>query len=227
MKSRWAIKRFETSYNPLLAERGWPSNEVGTIFRSTLLGTARDRFGEQLASLIGVGMFSVRRLEKRDCVKNRWMPVHLLCTTLSKQVLGLPWMQVMRPILLWLYLTSIKLRSMLVWLLVQEMERRCLRGSTLIHLYLNQGRADAAIEAVSGSLESLASEDPAMRLQKRADVDGAFALVLLASGQEQTAFEKIDKALNHPDRRGVISTSGSPVSRLSHVTESRCQTYVI
>ena len=60
----------------------------------------------------------------------------------------------------------------------------------LIHLYLAQGRADAAIEAVSGALDSLASEEPAMRLQKRADVDGAFALVLLASGQEQNAFEK-------------------------------------
>ena len=36
----------------------------------------------------------------------------------------------------------------------------------LIHLYLTQGRADAAIEAVSGSLDSLASEEPAMRLQK-------------------------------------------------------------
>jgi hypothetical protein len=72
---------------------------------------------------------------------------------------------------------------------------------------LSQARADAAIDAVNGSLNSLASEEPAMRLQKRADVDGAFALVLLVGGQEQTAFDKIDKALRFPDRRGVISTS--------------------
>ena len=46
----------------------------------------------------------------------------------------------------------------------------------LIHLYLNQARADAAIEAVSGSLDSLASEEPAMRLAKKSGCRWCFCI---------------------------------------------------
>ena len=146
------------------------------------------------------GTFFVRRQEKKACVKNRWKLAPLLCTTLKKQVLVLRLIQ------------QCLESAMAVFDFdkVEEYARLATRsgdGTTvsawinLIHLYLNQGRADAAIEAVSGSLDSLQPpEEPAMRLQKRADVDSAFALVLLASGKEQTAFEKIDKALKYPDR---------------------------
>ena len=85
----------------------------------------------------------------------------------------------------------------------------------LVHLYLGKAEGRNAIQAVEGALQSLASEDPDMRAQKRADVDGVFSLLLLVGGEEASAFQKINKALQYPDRRGTISTSEEQ-SRGSH-----------
>ena len=77
----------------------------------------------------------------------------------------------------------------------------------LVALYLMEGRGTAVVSAMQGLNQSLASEEPHMRAQKRADVDAVFSLVLLAAGKTEKAFEKIDRALKYPDRRGTISTS--------------------
>ena len=75
---------------------------------------------------------------------------------------------------------------------------------------MNQARADPrSHRSREWSVGLTGLRRPRYAVAKEADVDGAFALVLLASGQEQTAFEKIDKALKYPDRRGVISTTAA------------------
>ncbi len=207
-KQRGYQDRFGTSYNPLLAERGWPLMKLGRFSEARY-------WGEQ-------GIAS----ESNWQASLGW---NVLCATAGEEGLRQESMDACSSALYHAQETGAGIAvdasnasnsAMAVFAFdkVEEYARLATRsgdGTTvsawinLINLYLNQGRADAAIEAVSGSLDSLASEDPAMRLQKRADVDGAFALVLLVSGQEQTAFEKIDKALNYPDRRGVISTTAA------------------
>jgi tetratricopeptide (TPR) repeat protein len=91
----------------------------------------------------------------------------------------------------------------------------------LVFLYLMQGRGGAAVSAMQGLNQALASEKPNMRAQKRADVDGVFALLLMVAGKGKQSFEKIDRAVQYPDRRGTISTSEEQ-SRGSHT----CVRYV-
>jgi tetratricopeptide (TPR) repeat protein len=87
----------------------------------------------------------------------------------------------------------------------------------LLYMTLSRGQGESAVSAMQGMQDALASEDPDMRNQKRADVDASFALLLLMSGKAQEAFDKADRALKYPDRRGTISTSEEQ-SRGSHTT---------
>ena len=198
--------RFETSYNYLMAERGWPLMKLGRFSEAKYWGQQGIASESEWQTSLG------------------W---NVLCATAGEEGLRQEAMDACSSALdhaldsgagVAVDASNASNAAMAVFDFekVEEFARLSTRsgdGTTvsawinLIHLYLSQGRADAAIDAVSGSLDSLASEEPAMRLQKRADVDGAFALVLLVGGQEQSAFEKIDKALRFPDRRGVISTS--------------------
>ncbi len=199
-------ERFETSYNELMAERGWPLMKLG-------------RFDE--------AKFWAQQGIASESNWQTSLGWNVLCATAGEQGLRQEAMDACSSAFEHAKETNAGLAvdasnasnaamAVLDFDKVEEYARISTRsgdGTTvsawinLIHLYLNQGRADAAIDAVSGAIDSLASEDPAMRLQKRADVDGAFALMLLVGGQEQTAFDKIDRALRLPDRRGVISTS--------------------
>lgn len=199
-------QRFESSYNMLMAERGWPLMKLGRFSEAKYWGQQGIASESNWQSSLG------------------W---NILCATAGEEGLRQEAMNACSSALDHAKETGSGLAvdssnasnaamAVLDFDKVEEYARLSTRsgdGTTvsawinLIHLYLSQARADAAIDAVSGSLNSLASEEPAMRLQKRADVDGAFALVLLVGGQEQTAFDKIDKALRFPDRRGVISTS--------------------
>lgn len=200
--------RFGTSYNALMAERGWPLMKLGRFSEASYWGQQGIASDSNWQTSLG------------------W---NVLCATAGEQGLRQEAMDACSAALHHAEDTGAGIAvdasnasnaamAVLDFEKVEEYARRSTRagdGTTvsawinLMHLYLSQGRADAAIEAVEGVLNSLASEDPAMRLQKRADVDGAFALVLLVSGQEESAFEKIDKALKYPDRRGVISTSAA------------------
>ncbi len=85
----------------------------------------------------------------------------------------------------------------------------------LVFIYLMQGRGESTVTAMEGLNRSLASEQPHMRAQKRADVDGVFSLLLMVAGKGEKSFEKIDRAVRYPDRRGTISTSEEQ-SRGSH-----------
>lgn len=87
----------------------------------------------------------------------------------------------------------------------------------LLYITLSRGQGESAVSAMQGMQDALAGEDPDMRNQKRADVDASFALLLLVSGKAQEAFDKVDRALKYPDRRGTISTSEEQ-SRGSHTT---------
>ena len=87
----------------------------------------------------------------------------------------------------------------------------------LLYINLARGQGDGAVSSMQGMRTALAAEDPDMRNQKRADVDASFALLLLVAGKAQEAFDKVDRALKYPDRRGTISTTEEQ-SRGSHTT---------
>lgn len=87
----------------------------------------------------------------------------------------------------------------------------------MLYINLARGQGDSAVSSMQGMRRALAAEDPDMRNQKRADVDASFALLLLVAGKAQEAFDKVDRALKYPDRRGTISTTEEQ-SRGSHTT---------
>ena len=87
----------------------------------------------------------------------------------------------------------------------------------LLYMNLSRGQGDGAVSSMQGMRSALAAEDPDMRNQKRADVDASFSLLLLVAGKAQEAFDKVDRALKYPDRRGTISTTEEQ-SRGSHTT---------
>jgi tetratricopeptide (TPR) repeat protein len=199
-------ERFDTSYNRLLAERGWPLMKLGRFDEAKYWGTQ------------GI-------LQERDWQKS--LGYNVLCATAGEQGLRTEAFEACSSALRHAQDTGSGIAvdasnaanaamAILDFDAVEEYSRLAIQhgdGTTvsawinLIHLYLGDARPDAAIDAVEGVLQSLAAEEPAMRLQKRADVDGAFALLLLLSGEEQTAYDKIHRAIQFPDRRGVISTS--------------------
>lgn len=207
-------QRFDTSYNLLLAERGWPLMKLGRFEEA-------EYWGDQ-------GLAADRNWQNS-------LGWNVKCATAGEQGLRQEGFAACSSALEHAQTTESGIAvdasnaansamAVLDFDKVEEYARLAIQsgdGTTvsawinLIHLYLGDARPDAAIDAVEGVLQSLASEEPAMRLQKRADVDGVFSLLLLVSGEEQTAYDKIHRALQFPDRRGVISTSEAQ-SRGSH-----------
>lgn len=76
----------------------------------------------------------------------------------------------------------------------------------LVVLYLNQGRAVDAVEALTSLRGVQALMEPSMRDLRRADIDVAFAQLLLVAGETDKGLTVINRALQYPDRRGLIST---------------------
>ena len=199
-------ERFGSAYSYLVAERGWPLMKLGRFDEAKSWGTQ------------GI-------LQERDWQKS--LGYNVLCATAGEQGLRSEAFEACSSALRHGQETGSGIAvdasnaansamAILDFDTVEKYSRLAIQhgdGTTvsawinLIHLYLGDARPDAAIDAVEGVLQSLAAEEPAMRLQKRADVDGAFALLLLLSGEEQTAYDKINRAIQFPDRRGVISTS--------------------
>ncbi len=76
----------------------------------------------------------------------------------------------------------------------------------LILLLTDQGRASEAVEALRQLRHAQSRQEPSMRDLNRADVDAAFARLLLIAGESARGMTVIDRALTWPDRRGLIST---------------------
>jgi tetratricopeptide (TPR) repeat protein len=76
----------------------------------------------------------------------------------------------------------------------------------MILLLVDQGRTAEAVEALRRLRGAQANQEPSMRDLNRADVDAAFARLLLVAGESERGMAVIDRALTWPDRRGLIST---------------------
>ncbi|MEL6346569.1 MAG: hypothetical protein AAFV53_25885, partial [Myxococcota bacterium] len=76
----------------------------------------------------------------------------------------------------------------------------------LMVMLIDQGRAIEAVEALRELRRSQAQLKPSMRALKRADIDAAFSRLLLVAGETDRGMEVITRALEYPDRRGLIST---------------------
>ena len=76
----------------------------------------------------------------------------------------------------------------------------------LILMLANQGRAGEAVEALRELRRSQSRMEPSMRDLRRADIDSAFARLLLVAGESDKGLAVITRALRYPDRRGLIST---------------------
>jgi tetratricopeptide (TPR) repeat protein len=76
----------------------------------------------------------------------------------------------------------------------------------LILLLVDAGRTSEAVEALQQLRAAQAQQEPSLRDLNRADVDAAFARLLLVAGESDRGMAVIDRALTWPDRRGLIST---------------------
>ena len=76
----------------------------------------------------------------------------------------------------------------------------------MILLLVDQGRTAEAVESLRRLRQAQANQEPSMRDLNRADIDAAFARLLLVAGESERGMTVIDRALTWPDRRGLIST---------------------
>lgn len=77
----------------------------------------------------------------------------------------------------------------------------------LVRLYLGQGRGEEATRALVEADRWRGRQPPALRDQIRADQDALAATLLLVAGEGLAARRLIDRAVEHPDRRGLTVTS--------------------
>jgi hypothetical protein len=77
----------------------------------------------------------------------------------------------------------------------------------LVRLFLDQGRGREAAKALLEAERWRARQPPALRDQIRGDADALAATLLLLAGKADAGRGRIDRALLHPDRRGLTSVS--------------------
>jgi hypothetical protein len=77
----------------------------------------------------------------------------------------------------------------------------------LMRLYLDQGRGQEAGKALLEAERWRGRQPPALRDQIRADADALAATLLLLAGKADAGRGRIDRALLHPDRRGLTTAS--------------------
>jgi len=76
----------------------------------------------------------------------------------------------------------------------------------LARLYLDQGRVAQAVEALR-EMQRWRTRQPAnLRDQDRAETDAAVATVLLVAGEADAALRFVDRAIERPDRRGLVAS---------------------
>lgn len=76
----------------------------------------------------------------------------------------------------------------------------------LTWMHLAAGRTDKAVEALREMHRWRARQPAALRDQDRADTDATVAAFLLIAGESEAGLSCIDRAIERPDRRGLIST---------------------
>ena len=79
--------------------------------------------------------------------------------------------------------------------------------SMLVRLYLDQGRGQEATRALVEAERWRQRQPPQLRDQIRADKDALAATLLLVAGEVETARALVDRAVLHPDRRGLTLTT--------------------
>lgn len=99
-----------------------------------------------------------------------------------------------------------------------EVERLALEGTRrlefttanpwrlLARLYLDQGRVAQAVEALREMQRWRIRQPANLRDQDRAETDAAVATVLLVAGEADAALRFIDRAIERPDRRGLVAS---------------------
>lgn len=76
----------------------------------------------------------------------------------------------------------------------------------LILMQVNQGRTADAVASLQELRRAQVKMEPSMRDLRRADIDAAYARLLLVAGETDKGLDVISRALQYPDRRGLIST---------------------
>lgn len=82
----------------------------------------------------------------------------------------------------------------------------------LVELHVSGGRMDEALNAFSQMIAWNDRQPASLRDQSRAENESMVALVLLLAGESGLALERIDRALDRPDRRG-LTTDGAEQAR--------------
>lgn len=77
----------------------------------------------------------------------------------------------------------------------------------LARLYLDEGRAAQAVDALREMQRWRVRQPANLRDQDRAETDVAVATMLLAAGEAQTGLRFVDRAIDRPDRRGLVASN--------------------
>lgn len=76
----------------------------------------------------------------------------------------------------------------------------------LVRLYLDQGRSASAVNSLREMQRWRIRQPANLRDQDHAETDGAVATVLLAAGEAETGLMFVNRALERPDRRGLVAS---------------------
>src|SRR5262249_53512675 len=77
----------------------------------------------------------------------------------------------------------------------------------LTRLYTDEGRVAEAVGAVREMQQWRVRQPASLRDQDRAETDAALASLLLVAGEADTGLRLINRAIERPDRRGLVSSS--------------------
>jgi tetratricopeptide (TPR) repeat protein len=76
----------------------------------------------------------------------------------------------------------------------------------LARLYTDGGRSAEAVQAAREMQSWRARQGASLRDQDRAETDATLAALLLLAGEAESAERLIERAIQHPDRRGLVSS---------------------
>jgi hypothetical protein len=206
------LDRYDQFYTPkMLAHRGWPLMKLGRFAEARL--TMHRALAESETRFHGRALNSLCAIESESHEREAAYQACNEVLAFGRKRIADGYVNVALAV----YANNASLAALGV-LRHDEAERVALEGTRhpdgsgsnpwrhLVALYVSAGRIPEAIGAAREMQSWRARQPPDMRDQHRADVDAALALLFLAAGDPESGLVLADRALDRPDRRGMISS---------------------
>ncbi len=206
------LDRHDQYYSPkLIAHRGWPLMKLGRFSEARL--TMHRALAEGDTRFHGRALNSLCAIESESHEREASYQACNEVLAFGRKRIADGYVNVSLAV----YANNASLSALGV-LKHDEAERIALEGTRhpdgsgsnpwrhLVSVYVAAGRLPEAIGAAREMQVWRARQPPDMRDQHRADVDAALALLFLVGGDAESGLLLADRALDRPDRRGMISS---------------------